>query len=176
MEAEKANLLVQRLREQRLTTLSLADQIKDDLWREPRLVPEMNLHDLLAHVLGWDEWAVAVFEISRIRDLPAVLQRAVDDVDAFNARSQARYRGITRDDMLSALQSANPRLIASAQASGDEWYNREIDGLLFPPNSATRHIPSVSEILRVLRWHEFEHGKEIMQTFDITPRLDYEAS
>jgi hypothetical protein len=175
MEADKANLLVQRLREQRLTTLSLADQIKDDLWREARLASDLNLHDLLAHVLGWDEWAVAVFEISLIRDLPAILQSAIDDVDAFNARSQARYRGITRDDMISALQSANPRLIASAKASGYEWYNREIDGLLFPPNSPSRHIPSVSEILRVLRWHEFEHSKEIMQTFDIAPRLDFEA-
>jgi hypothetical protein len=94
MEADKANLLVQRLREQRLATLSLADQIKDDLWREPRLAPDRSLHDLLAHVLGWDEWAVGVFEISRIRDLPATFQRAIDDVDAFNARSQARYRGI----------------------------------------------------------------------------------
>jgi hypothetical protein len=99
-----------------------------------------------------------------------------DDVDAFNARSQARYRGITRDDMISALQSANPRLLASAGAGGgNEWYNREIDGLLFPPDSPSRHTPSVSEILRVLRWHEFEHGKEIMQTFNIAPKLDYEA-
>jgi hypothetical protein len=175
MEAEKANLLVQRLREQRLTTLSLADQIKDDLWREPRLAADRSLHDLLAHVLGWDEWAVNLFDLSLIRDLPEVFQRAIDDVDAFNARSQARYHGITRDDMISALQSANPRLIASAKAGGDEWYNREIDGLLFPPNSSSRHTPSVSEILRVLRWHEFEHSKEIMQTFDITPKLDYEA-
>jgi hypothetical protein len=175
MEAEKANLLVQRLREQRLSTLSLADQIKDDLWREPRLAPDLNLHDLLAHVLGWDEWAVAVFEISLIRDLPAVLQHAIDDVDAFNARSQARHRRVSRDDMLGALQSASPRLIASAKASGNEWYNREIDGLLFPPNSPSPHIPSVGEILRVLRWHEFEHGKEIMETFDIAPRLDYES-
>jgi hypothetical protein len=175
MEAEKANLLVQRLREQRLSTLSLADQIKDDLWREPRLAPALNLHDLLAHLLGWDEWAVAVFEISLIRDLPEAFQRAINDVDAFNARAQARFRGITRDDMISALQSANPRLIASAKASGNEWYNREIDGLLFPPDSLSQHTPSVGEILRVLRWHEFEHSKEIMQTFDIAARLDYEA-
>ena len=75
MDANKTDILVQRLREQRLATLSLADQIKEDRWREPSLPADATLHDLLADVLAWDEWAVAVFEISLMRDLPAVLQR-----------------------------------------------------------------------------------------------------
>src|SRR5215472_1878853 len=134
MEAEEAEALVQRLREQRLTTMSLADQIKEDRWRELLLPGEWSLHGLLSHVLAWDEWAIAVFEISLIRDLPPALQRAVHEVDAFNTRAKDRFRGISRDDMLSALQAANPRLIGSARAGGGtEWYNRKIDGLLFLP-------------------------------------------
>ena len=72
MDADRADAVVQQLREQRLTTLSLADQIKEDRWRESVLPGDTTLHDLLAHVLAWDEWAVAVFEISLIRDLPNV--------------------------------------------------------------------------------------------------------
>jgi hypothetical protein len=170
MQAEEAETLVQRLREQRLTTMSLADQIKEDRWREPVLPGEWSLHGLLSHVLAWDEWAIAVFEISLIRDLPPTLQRAVDEVDAFNVRARDRFRGISRDDMLSALQAANPRLIASARASGGiQWYNRNIDGLLFLANTEKQHVPSVSEILRVLRRHESLHSQEIAATFAINP-------
>ncbi|MGO8946833.1 MAG: hypothetical protein ACLQUY_04025 [Ktedonobacterales bacterium] len=173
MDEEKADELVQRLREQRLTTLSLADQIKDDRWRESVLPRDASLHDLLADVLAWDEWAIAVFEISLIRDLPTALQQAMDDADAFNRRAEARYRGISRDDMLSGLQSANPRLIASAKANGGTlWYTRMIDGLMFPPNGSSPYKPSVGEILRLLRWHEFERGKEIMTAFGISAKLD----
>ncbi|MGE5335659.1 MAG: hypothetical protein ACM3N4_13235, partial [Nitrososphaerota archaeon] len=64
----KDNIL-RALREQRLTTLALADQIKDDRWREPLLPGGRSLHDLLSHILAWDEWAVGVFEISRLRAL-----------------------------------------------------------------------------------------------------------
>ena len=172
MEAEEAEALVQRLREQRLTTMKLADQIKEDRWRETVLPGEWSLHGLLSHVLAWDEWAIAVFEISLIRDLPPALQRAVDEVDAFNARAKDRYRGISRDDVLSALQAANPRLIASARvSSGTKWYNRKIDGLLFLSNTEKQHVPSVSEILRVLRRHESLHSQEVAATFSITPQV-----
>jgi len=173
MEAEKASAVVQRLRVQRLTTMSLADQITADRWREPVLPGNVPLHDVLSHLLAWDEWAVGVFEISLIRDLPQVFQHGIDDVDAFNARAQNRYRGISRDDMLSALQSANPRLIASAESRGiAEWYNRQIDGLRFSTNEEEHHAPTVGEILRVLRKHESEHDREIMATFNIAPKLD----
>jgi hypothetical protein len=176
MDANKADILVQRLREQRLATLSLADQIKDDRWREPSLPADATLHDLLADVLAWDEWAIAVFEISLLRDLPAALQKPLDDVVAFNSRSQARYHGIIRDDMLSALQSANPRLITSAMASGgDQWFLRVIGNLRFPPDSRQPHSPSVGEILRLLHWHEYMRDKEIMNAFGISTKLDVAA-
>ena len=171
MDAEEAEALVQRLREQRLTTMSLADQVKEDRWREPVLPGEWSLHGLLSHVLAWDEWAIAVFEISLIRDLPPALQRAIDEVDGFNARAKDRYRGISRDDMLSALQAANPRLIGSARASGGtQWFDRKIDGLLFLSNTEKNHVPSVSEILRLLRRHESVHSQEIATTFSIAPQ------
>jgi hypothetical protein len=106
--------LVQRLREQRLTTLALADQVHEDRWREPLLPGGNSLHDVLAHLLGWDEWATAVFDISTVRPLPPALMDALDDVDGYNARSQKRYAGLSRDDLLTGLQSATPRVLASA--------------------------------------------------------------
>jgi|GEM_PF-1019618 hypothetical protein len=174
MEAAEAERLVQRLREQRLTTLSLAEQIKDDRWHEPALPGAVTVHETLAHLLAWDEWAVAVFEISLIRDeLPPVLQRALDDVDGFNQRARTRHRGISRFDLLNGLQTANPRLITSAQASGGpEWHNRAIAGLRYPADWQMSQEPNVGGILRMLRAHESAHDKEIMAAFGIEPKLD----
>jgi len=171
--------LVRRLRERRLTTLALADQIKEDRWREPALPGERSIHDLLSHILAWDEWAVAAFEISAHRELPPVLRRALADVDAFNAKAVTRHRGISRDDLLSGLQAANPRLLSSARVGGGaEWEKRRIERLLpedviagGPPNR-THKAPSVRSILRMLLEHEAEHDQEIMDAFGITPNLE----
>jgi hypothetical protein len=169
--------LVQRLRERRLTTLALADQIKEDRWREPALPGGRSIHDLLSHILAWDEWAVATFEISAHRELPPVLRRALADVDAFNEKAVARHHGISRDDLLSGLQAASPRVLSSARVGGGaEWEKRRIEGLLpediiagGPPN---RKAPSVRSILRMLLEHEAEHDQEIMDAFGITPNLE----
>ena len=169
--------LVRRLREQRLTTLALADQIKEDRWREPALPGERSIHDLLSHILAWDEWAVATFEISAHRELPPVLRRALADVDAFNAKAVARHRGISRDDLLSGLQAANPRLLSSARVGGGvEWEMRRIEGLLpedvIAGGPSNRKAPSVRGILRMLQEHEAVHDQEIMDAFGITPNLE----
>ena len=63
--------IIQRYRERRLTTLVLADQIADDRWREPALPGGRTIHDQLTHLIGWDEWAAAVFDLSLIRDIDA---------------------------------------------------------------------------------------------------------
>lgn len=171
--------LLQRLREQRLTTLTLADQIKDDRWREPALSGERSIHDMLSHILAWDEWAIAAFEISAIRALPPVLAGALQDVDGFNARSVKRFRNLTRDDLLSALQTANTRLLASArQSGGAEWATRRIPDLARhhdeedAAREEPRHAPSVRGILRSLLHHEHSHAQEIMDTFGITAQTE----
>lgn len=171
--------LLQQLREQRLTTLTLADQIKDDRWREAALSGERSIHDVLSHILAWDEWAIAVFEISAIRTLPPVLAGALQDVDGFNARSVKRFRNLTRDDILSALQSANTRLLASArQSGGAEWATRRLPDLARRHDEEgvvqdePRHAPSVRGILRSLLNHEHTHAQEIMDTFGITAQVE----
>lgn len=170
--------LIQQLREQRLTTLTLADQIKDDRWREPALTGGRSIHDVLAHILAWDEWGIAVFEISAIRALPPILAQALQDVDAFNARAVKRFRNITRDDILSALQTANTRLITSArQTGGAEWATRRMPDLARhteddAARDEPRHAPSVRGILRSLVHHEHSHAQEIMDAFGITAQLE----
>lgn len=169
------------LREQRLTTLALADQIKEDRWREPLLPGDRSLHDLLAHILAWDEWAVGVFEISRLRALPPVLIGALRDVDAYNARAMRRYAKITRDDMLSALQAAPDRVLASAIGPGGEhWQERRFPELAHArtldankeESVITSRGPSVGGLLRLLLRHEVSHNQEIGKTFAIEPNLE----
>lgn len=169
------------LREQRLTTLALADQVKEDRWREPLLPGDRSLHDLLAHILAWDEWAVGVFEISRLRTLPPVLIGALRDVDAYNARAMRRYAKITRDDMLSALQAAPDRVLASAIGPGGEhWQERRFPELAHArtldankeESVITSRGPSVGGLLRLLLRHEVSHNQEIGKTFAIEPNLE----
>jgi uncharacterized damage-inducible protein DinB len=173
--------ILHALREQRLTTLALADQIKEDQWREARLPGERSLHDLLAHMLAWDEWAVGVFEISQLRALPPVLIDALRDVDAYNARAMRRYAKITRDDMLSALQAAPDRVLASAVGPGGEhWPERRFPELAHArtltdqkdESVVTSRGPSVGGLLRLLLRHETGHNQEISAAFAITPDLE----
>src|SRR5260370_37976397 len=122
--------ILQQARRQRHTTLSLADQVKEDRWREPVMPGGATIHDVLAHILAWDEWAVGVFELSHLRDeVPPALARALDDVDGFNARAQARLRIITRDDLLSSLQTVSDRIVKSLLAvGGADWAKRRRHG------------------------------------------------
>lgn len=173
--------ILHALREQRLTTLALADQIKEDRWREPLLPGDRSLHELLSHILAWDEWAVGVFEISRLRALPQVLIDALRDVDAYNARAMRRYAKIARDDMLSALQASPDRVLASAIGPGGaDWQQRRFPELahvrtLDPQKDesvVTSRGPSVGGLLRLLVRHEVSHNTEIGEVFAITPDLD----
>lgn len=169
--------LVQRLREQRLTTLALADQVSEDRWRES-VLPGGSIHDVLAHLLGWDEWAMAVFDISAVRPLPDVLVGALKDVDGYNARSQRRYRNLSRDDLLAGLQTITPRLLDSAtNRNATNWDKRRIAelGEIWAQLTNSPHgprAPSVRGLLRMLCEHEKEHDAEISQGFGISADLD----
>jgi DinB superfamily len=176
-----AEELVQLVNERRLTTLALADQIGDDRWREPALPGGNSIHDVLAHILAWDEWALAVIELSQLRDtLPDTLVQAAADVDAYNAKAMARYRGISRDDIISALQTSAPRLLRSAAANaGPDWPLRRIEGLRGLPGASNPgpgapppRAPSVRGILRLLAAHEAQHDDEVMAAFGIEPHLE----
>jgi hypothetical protein len=176
--------IIRRYRERRLTTLALADQIAEDRWREPALPGGRSIHDQLTHLIGWDEWAAAVFDLSLVRDeLPAVLINALSDVDAYNARSVERMRNLTRDDVISALQEANPRVLKSAMAAGGEqWAKRRIailprvGPLATSPDPARPdeppRQPSVGGLLRMLVTHEAEHDQELIDAFHIQPNLE----
>lgn len=174
---ESAELL-QRLREQRLTTLALADQINDERWRQSLMPGDGSLHDMLSHLLAWDEWAMAVFEVSLLRTLPETLVEPARHVDAFNERAHKRYRGLSREDLLAGLQAARPRLISSAVGKGiPDWDTRRIaelaGGVGFAPNGERApRAPSVRGMLRILLGHEKEHDDEIATTFAIAANLD----
>jgi hypothetical protein len=174
--------LVQRLREQRLTTFVLADQVSEERWHEP-VLPGGSIHDVLSHLLGWDEWAIAVFDVSLVRALPDALVDALKDVDAYNARVQKRFYNLRRDDLLTGLQTATPRLLASAANGGvpnrsaPDWDRRRIADLgeIWAQLAASPHgprAPSVKGILRMLYEHEKAHDEEIGHGFGITADLD----
>jgi hypothetical protein len=175
-ERMDGNTTLQKLREQRHATLSLADQVPEERWSEPALPGGGTLHDTLAHLLGWDEWAVGVFELSHLRDeVPPTLAHALDDVDAFNARSYARFHAVGRDDLLSSLQTVSDRIVRSALAfGGEEWDKRRLTGMSITVGGGDKPeravTPTVRGILRTLLEHEREHDEEIAAAFGVTPQ------
>jgi hypothetical protein len=130
----------------------------------------------LAHLLGWDEWAVGVFELSHLRDeVPPTLAHALDDVDAFNARSYQRFHAVGRDDLLSSLQTVSDRIVRSALAfGGEDWDKRRLAGMTITVGGGDRPeravTPTVRGILRTLLEHEREHDEEIAAAFGVTPQ------
>jgi hypothetical protein len=169
---------IQRSREQRLVTLTLADQIASARWDEPALPGAGSLHMLLSHLLGWDEWLIAALEVSGVRELPTRLIDAYRDVDGFNARSISRLAHISRDDLMASLQGSSMRVASSALAiGGTEWARRRIAELAPPRTDALADAPpsrgpTVGGLLRLMRAHEQEHGEEISATFGV--RVDLE--
>ncbi len=160
--------LLQRLHDARYITLALADSIGEDRWRETLLPGDRTIHDLLAHLIAWDEWAIGVFEISMDRPIPPAVARVLADVDSFNERAVNRFRTISRMDMLNGLQSSSDRLVKAALATGgDDWHRRELPDLARDPNAARK--PAVSNVLRSLIRHETSHHQEIMDTYGLTP-------
>ena len=163
--------LLQSLRERRLMTLALVDQIGPERWREPLLPGGTTPHAMVAHLLAWDEWAAAVFELSALRELPAKLRGALREVDAFNARAVARFDLLERDHLLTAMQSANARTLSAATSvGGAEWLSRRIPDLAPSPLNADGQPsrgPSVAGLLGMLREHEREHDEEFAAAFGV---------
>ncbi|HEX8995885.1 MAG TPA: DinB family protein [Ktedonobacterales bacterium] len=168
--------LIQQLREQRLMTLALADQISGARWSEPALPGDVSLHAMLSHLLGWDELLIAILEVSAIRELPSKLLSAYRDVDAFNARSVGRYANISRDDLLGSLQGSNARLVSSARSVGGAgWAQRRIPEMAPPRDGHAdkpSRGPSVGGLLRMLRQHEFGHCEEITAKLGVTVDME----
>ncbi len=134
--------LIQALRERRLLTLALADQVGEDRWRTPRLPHDHSLHDLLAALLAWDEWAAAIFEVSLLRALPPKLIAPTQAAEArhdFEARAFARYAPLARAELLTSLQASGERAISGAIGRGATgWHARPISGLAL---TALRRAP-----------------------------------
>lgn len=175
MVAGDTPTLIQSVRERRLITLALADQVAEERWREPLLPGDRTAHAMLAHLLAWDEWLTAVLELSVLRALPEKLRQPLRDVDAFNARAVARYDGLGRQDLLTGLQGASVRLASAASAGGDGWESRRIPDLAphpTRPDGQPSRGPSVAGLLGMLREHEREHDEDFSAAFGVTTDLE----
>ena len=172
--------IIQQSREQRLMTLALVDQVNGARWQEAALPGGVTPHAMLSHLLGWDEWLIAVLEMSAVRELPVKLVSAYRDVDAFNARSVERYAHISRDDLLGALQGTSARIVSSALAvGGPTWAQRRIPDLAPPragqdgqTNTRPSRGPTVGGMLRLLREHERRHCEEFSAALEVSVDME----
>lgn len=176
--------LIQSLRERRLITLALADQVSEDRWRTPALPATRSLHDTLATLLAWDEWAAAIFEVSLLRGLPAKLTGPAATTEAqrdFAARAVARYQSLGRADLLAGVQVAGSRVVSAAVGRGGEgWSARRIASLTLAPDgdadaasdAELLAAPTVADILRWLMARERQRDEQISVALGVTTDLD----
>lgn len=163
--------LLGQVSERRLTTLALADQIRDaERWHAPALPGGQSLHAVLSCQLGWDEWIVAAYELSALRPLPPILAQAIDDEPALGARATKRYAAISRDDVLSSLQAAASRIVSAARGRGGAaWFARPIEGIA-PATDGTVRTAGVLLTRHIER--ERLYAEAISLAFNIQPDLD----
>lgn len=87
-----------------------------------------NLHDLLAHIVGW--WEEGARVISGILDSPAFTWET-REVDSFNAELIQKYASWSDDDLLNHFETVRLALIdLVADLPDDAFMNKDIEGWL----------------------------------------------
>ncbi|HLY31766.1 MAG TPA: hypothetical protein VKQ36_12125, partial [Ktedonobacterales bacterium] len=176
-QQSEPNDIIQETHQQRLITLALADQVEEARWSAPALPNGQTLHDALAILLAWDEWAIAVFEVSLLRALPARLTLPAsngDEAQAYEARAQTRSAPLSKNDLLGGLQVAATRLITAAVGRGaPDWQERRLADLaglsLFADAQGT---PMVGDVVRWLVARERTLDAQISEGLGVSVDLD----
>ncbi len=176
---------IQSFREQRLITLALGDQVAEARWAAPELPGGRTLHDALARLLAWNEWAIADFELSLLRALPPRLvlpASSEDEALAFEERAEARSAALSKNDLLGGLQVASTMLISAAVGRNNpDWFGRRLEDLAGSPlfggitqansTSQDQGAPTVGDVLRWLLERERTLDAQISESLGVSVNL-----
>ena len=96
-----------------------------DALLEPGVVGRWSIRDVLAHVTTWEGEA--------LKALPVILDGGplprystlYGGIDAFNAQSQERKRGLTLEQVLKGLEETHQRLLSFMESVPDAAFARE---------------------------------------------------
>ena len=97
----------------------------DSQMTEPGVVGDWSVKDILAHVTTWDEEALKYLPLISEGGKPPRYSLMYGGIDAFNAQTSERKRGLALSDVLRQLDEVHGRLTDYLQSVPEEQFTRE---------------------------------------------------
>ena len=125
MAAEDAPLTRDRVRDslarERGKLLAALEGLSDDEMARPGAVGQWSVRDVLAHLLAWEEEAIARLELLAA-DRPQDFARITNEqeLDSWNASAHQRYAGLPLPEVMRRLEDVPGRVLAGLQSLSDE--------------------------------------------------------
>ncbi|HSJ55319.1 MAG TPA: maleylpyruvate isomerase N-terminal domain-containing protein [Anaerolineae bacterium] len=92
---------------------------------EPGVTGDWAVKDILAHVTAWEQEALKYLPLILEGGRPPRYSITYGGIDAFNAQTTARQRGLSLPDVLHEMEATHRRLVDYVQNAPEEQFARE---------------------------------------------------
>ncbi len=149
--------LTATLRANRARLLALLDGLPEEQMLIPDLIGRWSIKDLLAHLAGWEDWAVQVLTVVPPGEtMPAAYAEALADFDAFNAESVAERDDYSPDEQLVELERVHEELIGMVERLG-------ADGLAQTFRWPGDRPSTFGQFVGIFAHHDLQHLDDLQQ-------------
>lgn len=98
------------------------DRVSDEIWYKPLGEGKWSIHDIIVHIMKWDEYFNQVtFPI--LRDGKSSDLRENPDYMAFNERSVLYGKGKTREEIVEETLRNRQRMVGSLDTLGEHQFS-----------------------------------------------------
>ena len=101
--------------------LAALDGLSEEEMTRPGVAGQWSVRDVLAHILAWEEEAIARLELlaaDRPQDFARITNE--EELNAWNARAHQRYGGLALAEVMRRLAEAQGRVLAGLDSLSDE--------------------------------------------------------
>jgi hypothetical protein len=99
--------------------------LSDPQLAEPGVMGHWSVKDILAHVTTWEEEALKHLPLILKGGRPPRYSETYGGIDAFNAQTADKKRGLSLAEVLRQLDETHCRLIAYVRSAPEEQFTRE---------------------------------------------------
>jgi hypothetical protein len=113
--------------------------LSNEQLREPGVVDDWSVKDILAHVTTWEEEALKYLPLILVEGRPPRYSATYGGIDAFNAQMAKEKRDLSLSEVLRQLDNTHDRLVAYVKSVPEDQFTRE------------------TRFRRRLRWDTYSH-------------------
>jgi hypothetical protein len=113
--------------------------LSNEQLREPGVVDDWSVKDILAHVTTWEEEALKYLPLILVEGRPPRYSATYGGIDAFNAQMAKEKRDLSLSEVLRQLDDTHDRLVAYVKSVPEDQFTRE------------------TRFRRRLRWDTYSH-------------------